>query len=272
MYQRLGQHFLINKAAIRAIVRAVDPQDGETIVEIGPGHGELTREIKNQNAKIKIIAIEKDRRLAATLATYYAGDDDIEIIPGDALTLLPSFIHNSLFIIHNSSYKLVGNIPYYLTGRLFRVIGELPHKPRRIVFTLQREVAERLCAQPPRMNLLAASVQIWAEPRIVRRLVPADFSPAPKVESAVVKLETWNLERGTQNRERYYRLIKIIFKQPRQTIMNNLSRGLGIKKSEIQKKLAVLGVDPACRPQELSLATLNSLTTLKKFPLLISPC
>ncbi len=260
MFKKLGQHFLVNRAAIRAIVRAVDPQPGETIIEIGPGHGELTLPLARKCAAAgsRLAAIERDAALAEQMAKR---KEQIEIMEGDVLRLLPQITSFWKLEIGNwkleiGNWKLVGNIPYYLTGRLLRVIAELPRKPSRIVFTLQREVAERLCAQPPAMNLLAAAAQIWAEPRILRHLAPADFRPQPKVESAVVQLESRIMSHESRNLKQYYALIKIIFKQPRQTIANNLARGLKLPKENIRTKLAPLGVSGNERPQELSIATL----------------
>lgn len=272
MPRKLGQHFLVNRAAIRAIVRAVDPQRGETIIEIGPGHGELTLPLARACARIgaRLVAIEKDAALAHRLVheswimspfgrSPEGGKHETNIVEDDALKLLPLLTSN---LQPPTSYKMVGNIPYYITGKLLRIISELPRKPSRIVFTLQREVAERICAQPPAMNLLAAAVQIWAEPRILRHLVPADFRPKPEVESAVVKLESRIVNHESWDREDYYRLIKIIFKQPRQTIMNNLARGYKFPKEEIRKKLALLGLAGDERPQELAIEMLKQLSTL----------
>src|SRR3990167_3831319 len=191
---RLGQHFLTDKNALKKIAGFLDLKEGDAVVEIGPGHGELTEQILNnelriKNTEIKIIAIEKDEQLAESLRKKFEARGNVEIICGDALKLLPSIIHNSLFIIHG--YKLAGNIPYNITGKLLRTISELPEKPKISVFTIQKEVAERLVAKPrgmnpvrsrPRqqasatgtsgrpasngMNRLAASVQFWAEPEI----------------------------------------------------------------------------------------------------------
>lgn len=322
--QKLGQHFLINKSALRKIAEAVDIQEGDTIIEIGPGHGELTKELlaisverldKNpaEGKGIKIIAIEKDPALAQELrknfqfstrppdrqvsnaqiqnSKFIIHNSIIEIIEGDAREILPSIIHHSSFVIHN--YKLVGNIPYYLTGYLLRIISELENKPSLCVFTIQKEVAERIVAQPPKMNpdrsrdrsqqinetsqripnipdgatsanhrsrsasngmnKLSASVQFWAEPKILQILPRRDFKPAPKVDSAIITLSPRIYADLTQiNAERYYRMVKILFQQPRKTILNNLSTPDLPPREEILKILQKLDILPNDRPQNLS--------------------
>ncbi|MBI4119440.1 MAG: ribosomal RNA small subunit methyltransferase A [Parcubacteria group bacterium] len=253
--KRLGQHFLTNRTKIKKIIDALELRNGEVVVEIGPGHGELTDELRIRNYELRIIAIEKDSILAEGLKKKFSANKNIQIIVGDALKILPSIIRNSPFVIQK--YKLVGNIPYYITGHLLRVIGELKQKPLLIVLTVQKEVAERICAKPPRMNLLAASVRYWAEPEIVDFIPKTDFSPPPKVDSAVIRLRVKNRELRIKP-EKYYRLIKIIFKQPRKTLLNNLADGLkqGVKKPELTALINELGLKPDIRPQNLDLTTI----------------
>ncbi|MBI2024511.1 MAG: ribosomal RNA small subunit methyltransferase A [Candidatus Harrisonbacteria bacterium] len=261
MREKLGQHFLINKKAISKIIVALDLQKNDTVVEIGPGEGALTlplaEKCQNPNSECQIIAVEKDKTLARELAMKLP---QIKMLEGDILKLLPQLVIDlSLEIGH---LKLVGNIPYYITGKLLRILGELDRKPGTIVLTIQREVAERLCERPPKMNLLAASVQIWAKPEIIGRLAPSDFSPPPEVRSAIIKLESriQNLESKASND--YYKLIKALFKQPRKTVLNNLSTGLGITKAKTLELLKKAGLNGDERPQNLDLGVLIELSTL----------
>lgn len=262
---KLGQHFLINKNKLRKIVEALDLKAGDLVIEIGPGHGELTKEIiaRLQNCKIKkLIAIEKDEKLAKVLRNKVSdfGLKNLEIIEGDALKIVPQLTINHK--LKTKNYKLAGNIPYYITGHLFRIIGELKNKPSLIVFTVQKEVAERVCAEPPKMNLLAASVQFWAEPKIIGSVSKKDFRPAPKVDSAIIKLETRD-KRQDLNDKKYYQIIKILFKQPRKTILNNLISGFKNKKrEEITDKLTELKINPQDRPQNLKIEQICQLSTL----------
>ena len=273
--RKLGQHFLINKQAIQKIIAALDLQKNDTVVEIGPGKGALTiplaQKCQASGVKCQVIAIEKDPRLADQLTSYAdATVGEFKIIHGDALKLINSQTHQL------TNWKLVGNIPYYITGKLLRILSEMEHKPRLTVLTLQKEVAERLCAHPTPtktcpthrcamcgMNLLAAAVQIWAEPKIFAYLKPKDFSPPPKVHSAVIKL-TPNLRRCERLRlDDYYKLIKTVFKQPRKTVLNNLSTGLKISKEVALEMLKKVGLKGDERPQNLSLESLIKLSTIK---------
>lgn len=274
MGQRLGQHFLVNEAVGRRILDALELKDGDTVVEIGPGRGALTRELGSRNYElgegnraghgVKIIGIEKDKKLARDLEVKCKKQSaECKIIEGDVLRVLPSVIHNSLFITRG--YKLVGNIPYYITGRILRMIGELQRKPEIAVLMVQEEVAERICAKPPKMNLLAASVQIWAEPEVLFKVSRADFRPAPKVDSAVVKLGIKNKEVGIKGNDchgDYYKLIRILFKQPRKTILNNLQftiYNFQTSKEKILRVLQEVGIKPGDRPQDLDIEAIKCL-------------
>ena len=252
--KKLGQHFLTNKTKLQKIVGALDLRADDSVIEIGPGHGELTNELRIKNYELKIIAIEKDEELVRYLQEKFAQDKNIEIIEGDILKILPEFA---------KSRKIVGNIPYYITGYLLRIIGELKNKPSLVVLTVQKEVAERICApsqtntgKKGRMNLLAASVQFWAEPEIIDYIPKTDFQPQPEVDSAIIKLAIGN--QSLANSKDYYELIKIIFKQPRKTILNNL-RATNKTKEEIIKILGELKINPADRPQNLSVEQIKEL-------------
>lgn len=258
MSRKLGQHFLINKFALERIAAALDLKDGETIIEIGAGHGELTDELRIKSYELRIIAIEKDKALVQYLQKKFIQDENIKIIEGDILKTLPSVIHNSLFKIQN--YKVTGNIPYYITGRLLRILSELEFKPSAIILTIQKEVAERIVADPPEINLLAAAVKFWAEPKILFYLKSQDFNPPPKVDSAVIKLNLKPIAENKTEQENYYKLINIVFKQPRKTILNNLRRNPQIDKNELKKILNKLNINPSDRPQDLSIKQLKELS------------
>ena len=252
MNKRLGQHSLVNNSAINKIISALDLKSGETIIEIGPGKGALTIPLaeKCEKTGCKIVAIEKDHSLVTWLLGKLVTWTNSEIIKGDALRLINQ-VTNQL-----SNWKLAGNIPYYITGKLLRIIGDLNRKPELTVLTIQKEVAERICAQKGEMNLLAAITQAWAKPEIIGYLKPSDFNPPPKVESAIIKLETKARELESGKWENYCKMVKIIFKQPRKTLLNNLSFGLKIAKNELIGALRALGFDEKTRPQALSLKDL----------------
>lgn len=264
--QKLGQHFLINKTKLQKIAEVLDLKSGDAVIEIGPGHGELTKTIIKRLSDLvienyRVIAIEKDRELARNLRSQIHDlklDKKIEITEGDVLKILPQLI-TQLPNYPIVNYKIVGNIPYYITGYLLRILSELEIKPLFIALTIQKEVAERVCAQPPKMNLLAASVQFWAEPKIIDYIPKTDFQPQPKIDSAIIKLlPRIRADKTRINAEKYYEFIKIIFKQPRKTILNNL-REVSQPKEEIIKILETLKINPGDRPQNLAIEKIKEL-------------
>ena len=278
MRQKLGQHFLKNKEAIKTILRALEVKTSDIIIEVGPGHGELTQplvETCRKNKCQKVIAVEKDIKLAERLKKK----TEANVVSADILKILPQLSQK----FKDSKFKIVGNIPYYLTGKLLRIIAELKDKPSLIVFTLQKEVGLRICGQPPKMirsissgssrasrgmNLLAASVQYWAKPKIIGYISKKDFQPAPEVDSVIIKLLPINPDKTRIGAEKYYKLIRILFKQPRKTILNNLLLSL-VKEKKYQKtakikiaeKLKSINIEPFQRPQDLDI---NKLITLSQ--------
>ena len=241
-------------------------KSSETVIEIGSGHGEITfaviKKLSNLVVKnFKIIAIEQNKKLVENLEFRIKnlGIKNIKIIQGDALKILPKLI-TQLPNYPITNYKLIGNIPFYITGYLFRILAELKNKPSLVLFFIQKEVAERIIAEPPKMNLLAASVQFWAEPKIVGYISRKEFKPMPKVDSAIIKLETKDKRQETRNAEKYYKFIKILFKQPRKTILNNLKPLAATEL--ISQKLKLSGVSSRARPQNLNIEQLQQLSTL----------
>jgi len=281
---RLGQHFLKNKAVIKRMVAALEIKPKETILEVGPGHGELTIPLARtcEKKNCKILSIEKDEKLAGELEfkiKNFGLNKVVKIVRDDALRFVKNFPKSEISAKANqlrrnfsevmlrrgklnpkSSYKIVGNIPFYITGRLLRYIGELKSKPSICVFTLQKEVAERLTAKPPKMNRLASSVQLWAEAKIIAYISKTDFKPKPEVDAAVVVLKTEMSAAAIKNSEK---ILKALFAQPRKTILNNLANPQ-VKKSkeEIAKILEKIGVNPQNRPQDLSIEDIIRLSRL----------
>ena len=262
MNKRLGQHFLKNKSAIDKIVATLNIQDNETIIEIGPGKGVLTLPLAKECAEKKchLIGVEKDAILVQNLKSKIQNLEykNIEIITEDVLKILPKIINDRK--LEAGNWKLVGNIPYYITGKLLRILSELENKPSLTVLMTQEEVAERITAQTPKMNLLAAATQFWANPEIIFKLKPEDFKPAPKVNSAVIKLTTKTLVVSKLEIENYYKLIHIIFKQPRKTLLNNLKNGTKLSREGLVNVLKSLNFSENCRPQNLTVDNILELT------------
>lgn len=243
----MGQHFLTDENVLQRIASLAEIKSTDTVIEIGPGHGELTKYLADKRPK-NLILVETDREFVPAL---YENFSEAKIVEGDVLEVLPEVIASL-----KGDFIIIGNIPYYITGYLFRIIGDLNKRPKAVIFTIQKEVAERICAKPPQMNLLSASIQFWAEPKLEMIVKKALFNPSPKVDSAVLKLVVKNTIMESKT---YYSFIKILFKQPRKTILNNISAGLNISKPEVEEILIKAKVSPSLRPQALNLANITSL-------------
>ncbi len=176
----LGQNFLVNPGVLARIVEAAGVAAGDTVLEIGPGTGTLTRALAATGASV--LALEKDARLIEPLADAFRDVPNVRILAGDALQLDPAELGLQL-----GTWKLVENFPYYLTSLLIRLITE-SWRPELAVLMVQREVAERLTAKAPDMNLLALSVQLYTLPERVMNVARGSFRPIPDVDSAVVRL------------------------------------------------------------------------------------
>ncbi len=252
--KQLGQHWLKDKASLTAICDGAIIKPGDTVLEIGPGTGELTEVLLSQGAEV--IAVEIDERLSAGLQEKFQG------LPFTLNTLsILKFDLSSL----PGSYKIVANIPYYLTNHLLRMLCETQHKPVIAVLLMQKEVAQRVCAAPGDMSLLSVSVQLSYEVSL-GLVIPAKlFEPPPKVDSQVIilKRRTQPLFPGCHpgNKEvgEFFRVVKAGFSQRRKTLLNSLSAGLHLTKEETLKLLSGAKIQPAIRPQELSLVNWYSL-------------
>ncbi|MEK7172062.1 MAG: 16S rRNA (adenine(1518)-N(6)/adenine(1519)-N(6))-dimethyltransferase RsmA [Patescibacteria group bacterium] len=237
----LGQNFLTNPHIVEKIIETASLMGGETVVEIGPGFGILTEELLKR-AK-KVIAIEKDARLFEILREKFKDQIDsgkLELIHADALRIPPP----------NEPYAWIANIPYSITSPLLdHFIRENPSNlPTRSVLLVQKEVAQKLCAKPPRMNVLALHVQTFGDPEIVADVSRANFKPAPKVDSAIIKIDfpktpkTPELKTKTDY-EKYFALIHKAFSQKRKMLRRTLPKEL----------LEKAGIDPTRRPETLTL-------------------
>ncbi|MEK7640898.1 MAG: 16S rRNA (adenine(1518)-N(6)/adenine(1519)-N(6))-dimethyltransferase RsmA [Patescibacteria group bacterium] len=260
MGERLGQHMLVNKTAIPKIIAALDLQPNEQVIEIGPGEGALTFPLLEAAQKVgaKMIAIEKDHELVNKLKSLKV--EKLELIEGDVLKVLPGLLASDIKHL-TFNIKLIGNIPYYITGQLLRILSEAENPPKTSVLMVQREVAERICSKPPKMNLLSAITQFWAQPELILSLKPEDFDPPPKVNSSVIRLHSKSTNYQLLATS-YYRLIRLVFKQPRKTAANNLADGLEISKREAVDLIKSVGLQENSRPQNFSLDQLIKLSTI----------
>lgn len=248
----LGQNFLVSENAYEKIIKAVEIERGEQVVEIGPGLGTLTKYLATAGAQVT--AVEKDRKLISFLETEFK-DQKVKIIEGDALIIDPA----DLGILENN-YKIAANIPYYITSRLIRNILELWPRPKLVIILVQREVAERIIAKPPHMNLLAISVQYFSEPKIISMVPRGSFYPMPKVDSAIIKLVPRAQKLGhNEEIKQIFRIVKIGFASKRKKLLNNLSTGLKIDKKEVESTLIKLSIDPKVRPENLTISQWHEL-------------
>ncbi len=251
--RKLGQHFLKNRSVTNKIIAALRLVRDDFVLEVGSGHGELTIPLAlvGEGSQYHLVAVEKDEALAKELGLRIAAlpkdKNRVDIVAGDILAYLAS-PHGSL-ALNERPFKLVGNLPYYITGRLLRMIGELKNKPTRSVIMVQKEVAERIVAKPPKMNRLAASVQYWADPAIVSIISKQNFNPPPKVDSALVILEARSMP--PIDAARYFPAIRALFAQPRKTVLNNLAAHMG--KENSLALLREIKINPEARPQNLSI-------------------
>jgi 16S rRNA (adenine1518-N6/adenine1519-N6)-dimethyltransferase len=244
--RRFGQNFLIDKGILKKIIEVAELSEKDIVLEIGPGIGNLTIEIAKK-AK-KVIAIEKDKRMVEILGERLKEEriENVEIVNEDVLKFLPSFKPKK-------DYKVVANIPYYLTSRLIRNLLEAKRKPKLIVLMVQKEVAQRICAKPPKMNLLAVSVQFYAKPEIISFVSKKCFWPVPKVDSAIIKISEIKEKGAISNEKLFFKIVKAGFSQPRKQLINNLSKKLKIDKNKVRKWLLENGVLPEKRAQALSI-------------------
>lgn len=255
----LGQNFLIDKDVLKKIVDAAELSESDNVLEIGPGKGILTNELVKKAGKI--IAIEKDEELSRLMDSRLRGNDKGVVISGDILKInLPKLIEENNF----QDYKVVANIPYYITGKLFKLLLETKYSPRSMTLLVQKEVAERICAKLGSMSILAISVQYYGSSSIKGLVSRESFSPIPKVDSAILRIDLLDekyLENKKQKKEDFFRLVKVGFSSPRKTLANNLSNGLGLDKNLIEQLFKKEKFNSAIRAQSLSVEDWERLLT-----------
>ena len=249
----------MDDAALQRIVNAADVSAGETVLEIGSGLGSLTRYLATSAGKV--IAVEVDDNLMPALGEVLADFENVEIIHGDILDLNPDELISDLKS-PAEGYSVVANIPYYITSAIIRLLLEAKVKPHRLVLTVQREVATRICAQPGKLSLLALSVQVYGEPKVVSKIPAGAFYPAPKVDSAVVRIDLFPEPLIPQeNLLAFFDLAKAGFGQKRKTLRNSLSSGMGWSKEKTMLVLESASIDPQRRAETLSIDEWNALVS-----------
>jgi 16S rRNA (adenine1518-N6/adenine1519-N6)-dimethyltransferase len=242
----LGQNFLQDNHALQKIVNAANISLADSVLEIGPGLGSLTRYLAL--CAHAVTAVELDRKIFPALEAVLAPYGNVRLVQGDILDLDPTSLMGGI------DYLVVANIPYYITSAVIRHLLESNPRPRRIVLTVQKEVAERICTGPGKMSLLALSVQVYGIPTIGATIPAGAFYPPPRVDSSVVCIEVLpEPVIPPALLEIFFRLIKAGFSQKRKTLRNALSGGLRITPAEAEEVLAAAGIDPQRRAETLRL-------------------
>lgn len=246
----LGQNFLIDEKALEDIIAASQLNPGDTAVEVGPGMGVLTFALSKRCKKV--IAIEKDKRMSSFLRKEilktFGENSNIEVISGDILKLnLPKLFQERGI----GKYKVVANIPYYITSPITKLFLETEIQPEMIVVLMQKEVAERICAEKGDMSILALSVLLYGKPELVRIVGKDSFYPVPKVDSAILRISDISRKYSSEEYASIFKVIKIGFSAKRKRLSNNLAAGLEIGKDKAEDLLLQIGVDKNARAQDL---------------------
>ena len=238
-----GQNWLRDNYTLDKIVDSADIDTKDTVLEVGPGLGTLTHKLVETEASI--VAVEADRDLIPGLQKRFINSNNLHLEYGDIL----KFNLQSL----PSRYKVVANIPYYLTSHLLRNFLESDSPPSLMVLLVQKEVAERILAKPGKMSVLAFSVQYYARPEYIMDVKKELFEPVPKVDSAVIKIVMNQAPIFEADKQKLFRLVKAGFGEKRKMLRNSLSGGLHIDHVQAEELLRKAQIDLTSRAQELSL-------------------
>ncbi|MGC9049133.1 MAG: 16S rRNA (adenine(1518)-N(6)/adenine(1519)-N(6))-dimethyltransferase RsmA [Patescibacteria group bacterium] len=256
--RKRGQNFLINPKIYAKIIEAAELKKDDIILEIGAGLGNLTRQLAERVKKV--IAVEIDKRLIEILKKQLADYRNIEIVQGDIRNFQFSIFNfqiNSVPTGHLTkgdkfqipNLKIIGNIPYNLTGIILRKFLSEKLKPKLMVLMLQKEVAQRIVARPPKMSLLSVMVQFYGQPKIISYVSKNNFWPRPKVDSAILRISTTNIQ---IDEKKFFEVLRAGFSAPRKYLLNNLIKKSIIDKEQGEKIFRKLNLNLKIRAQELS--------------------
>ncbi len=239
----LGQHFLHDESILNRLVASANINNKDTVLEIGPGLGSLTQHLIRVAGSV--VTVELDARLVAILQDTFRAVEGLIIIHDDILEW------KGLYHL-TPGYKVVANVPYYITGGILRRLLEIENRPSILVLTVQKEVAERLCARPGKMSLLSTAVQLFGTVEIVFSIKPGAFWPPPEVESAVIRISTYSsFPVPANDMDELFRLIRTGFAHKRKMLKKNLAAA-GYSKSELQRAFDATRISGKLRAQELA--------------------
>ncbi len=255
----LGQHFLINSEALAKIVTAAEITTDDIVIEVGPGLGVLTRELAKRAGFV--VAVELDHKLATVLKKDLVAVKNVTVINEDILKIDPAALlaekRDSILAQKDKAiaYKVVANLPYYITSAVLRHFLEASLKTRLMVVMLQKAVAESIVAKPGKMSLLSVSIQFYGHPEIVSYIPAEDFYPPPAVESAILKIDVYPQPPIlVDDIGGFFKLVRAGFCAPRKQLINSLIQGMGIDKTEVKSLLITAGINYRRRAETLSLA------------------
>ncbi len=242
-----GQNFLISKKVLEQIINVADIKKNDVVLEVGGGVGTLTQELAARAKEVTVI--EKDPYLMPVLERVLSEYKNVSLIKADALKLeaLP-------YSQNKNKWRIIANIPYWITGRFIRIVLESKHPPTDIILMVQKEIAQRLCARPPHMSLLSVSVQYYGEPEIIiNDISPDNFWPASGVNSAVIKIRVLKNKKNLPGDKAFFNLTRSGFAHPRKQLKSNLKRAFNLTDEQINTTFAVCGLKETARAQELSI-------------------
>jgi len=245
--KRLGQNFLIDKFAVKKVIKAAQLTKNEVVLEIGPGLGALTQALAK--AAGRVITVEKDFKMVEILKNSLRGVKNVKIIQADVLKT-----PNTKYKIQDTRYKIVANLPFYLTAAVIRQFLESKKPPKEMILVVQKEVAQRICGSPPKMNLLSVSVQFYAKPKIVGFLSKKSFWPQPKVDSAILRITNLKPQAPKTERDLFFKVVKAGFSHPRKLLVNNLAKKINIEKDKVIEILQKNNISPALRSETLKIS------------------
>jgi len=249
--KRLGQHFLVDRGILRSIAAAADLTSADTVIEVGPGTGLLTAELCALAGEV--IAVELDPRMVDMLRESLKGVDNLTVVQGDILTLPPAELLEGHSRLRPAAYKVVANLPYYITSPVLRHFLHAALPPLLMVVMVQDEVGRAMAARPGDMSLLSVSVQAFAVPSIVRRVMAHSFHPRPKVDSLVLRLDALAAPSiDIAEAQAFLDFVGAGFHSPRKQLHNSFGHGLTLPRERIQEMLSQGSVDPTRRPETLA--------------------